>query len=309
MFQVVMRTRNLTAAARLLDVTQPAVSHALKELEAQIGFVLFHRSSGPLRPTPEAEALLPEIERLFAQVGSFRLRVDELRGDTVGHLSVASVPSSAVRLLPSAIAALRASRPGVRVKLLVNTVAEVAGRIKDEAVDLGFVLSPIEHTGIASLPLLDTRIVAYVPAAHPLAQAPVVSADSLAGVATIIPTQQTVPGQLLHSSLDSRTIAALDLMECNNASSALSMVSHGVGVALMDPLSLGAGIPSGVVCRPFEPAVAISVIAIHSRHRALSKAASEFVDHVRRAAQAEVGLLGEVGLYAALPAGAAGRGA
>ena len=291
-----MRTRNLTVAARLLNVTQPAVSHALKELETQIGFTLFHRSHGPVRPTQEAIQLLPDIERLFAQLGSFALRVSELKDDRAGHLTIATVPSLAARVLPRALAAFRNARPRVHFKLLVQTMGDVIGMVKDEIADVGFAFSPIDQIGIASEKLIETRMVAYISSGLPLADRDCVSAPDLAGAAAILPTQQTVPGQVLRRYLDSRDMQAINIVECNNAWAAVSLVREGMGVALMDPLSIGDGLPGSVVCRPFKPFVPVAMMVLHSRHRELSKVASEFMGHVYAAAHDEAKRLSDMGI-------------
>ena len=67
-FNAVMLTGSVSEAARLINVTQPAVSRTLQHAEIQLGFPLFQRAKGRLTPTTEALTLFPHIERLFAQL-------------------------------------------------------------------------------------------------------------------------------------------------------------------------------------------------------------------------------------------------
>jgi DNA-binding transcriptional LysR family regulator len=67
-FNAVMLTGSVSGAARLINVTQPAVSRILQHAELQLGFALFQRTKGRLTPTSEALTLYPHIERLFAQL-------------------------------------------------------------------------------------------------------------------------------------------------------------------------------------------------------------------------------------------------
>jgi len=67
-FNAVMQTGSVSAAARLINVTQPAVSRTLQHAELQMGFALFQRARGRLTPTNEALALFPHIEKLFEQL-------------------------------------------------------------------------------------------------------------------------------------------------------------------------------------------------------------------------------------------------
>ncbi len=67
-FNAIMLTGSVSAAARLINITQPAVSRTLQHAEIQLGFPLFQRAKGRLTPTTEALTLYPHIERLFAQL-------------------------------------------------------------------------------------------------------------------------------------------------------------------------------------------------------------------------------------------------
>jgi molybdenum-dependent DNA-binding transcriptional regulator ModE len=67
-FNAIMLTGSVSAAARLINITQPAVSRTLQHAELQLGFPLFQRAKGRLSPTTEALTLYPHIERLFAQL-------------------------------------------------------------------------------------------------------------------------------------------------------------------------------------------------------------------------------------------------
>src|SRR4051812_49642096 len=64
-FHAIMRTGSVTAAARLLHVTQPAVSAMLKHFENRLQMKLFERAGGRLVPTPEAQALLPDVAGIY----------------------------------------------------------------------------------------------------------------------------------------------------------------------------------------------------------------------------------------------------
>src|SRR5262245_2697359 len=110
-FRLLMRVRNVTEVARLLRISQPAISQALRSLEEDFGFELFARSGGRIIPTAEASAVLPEIERLFTHLSTLTSRVGELRDERAGSLSIATIPTLTNWLLPKAVAALRLERP------------------------------------------------------------------------------------------------------------------------------------------------------------------------------------------------------
>ena len=81
-FYAIMRTGSVTDAARVLNVTQPAVSAALKQFESRLRMKLFERRGGKLQPTSEAKALLPEVKEIFDRL----LAVERFSQDLAGGM-------------------------------------------------------------------------------------------------------------------------------------------------------------------------------------------------------------------------------
>ena len=80
-FNAVMQTGSVSAAARLINVTQPAVSRTLQHAELQLGFALFERARGRLTPTNEAMALFPHVEKLYEQLDEVQHQLFNLGGE------------------------------------------------------------------------------------------------------------------------------------------------------------------------------------------------------------------------------------
>ena len=83
-FHALMHAANMTEAARRLHVSQPAVSTVLKHAESQLGIRLFERTGGRLVPTPEAIALLPDVEGIFERLEALGRSVQGLRDVDAG---------------------------------------------------------------------------------------------------------------------------------------------------------------------------------------------------------------------------------
>ena len=101
---VVESPRPLTAA-ELLDVTQPAVSRTIAELERTLGFSLFERIKGRLAPTPESRLLLAEVERSFIGLDKLRAEAARIRDFGSGSIRMASLAALGSTLVPRAIRA------------------------------------------------------------------------------------------------------------------------------------------------------------------------------------------------------------
>lgn len=88
-FRCVKRVGSTAKAVRALDISQPAVSQSIKPHEAHAGFPLFFRARSRLEPTPEAHALLAEIDLALIGLGAIEHRIRALRNGADGNLSVA----------------------------------------------------------------------------------------------------------------------------------------------------------------------------------------------------------------------------
>ena len=126
-FHAIMRTGSVTGAARVLNVSQPAVSAALKHCESQLKMKLFTRVSGRLQPTAEALAIFPEVAAIFGRVGAINLLTQDLVGGRLGTLSIAASFPIANGFLAKAVATFLADRPKVRVALVEPFLVDSMG--------------------------------------------------------------------------------------------------------------------------------------------------------------------------------------
>ena len=282
-FRLVMRTVNITETARILRISQPAISQTLRNLEQDLGIELFNRGGRRLTPTNEALALLPEVERLFSQLSTLESRANELRDGRAGSLVIATIPTLTHGLIPRACAALRKERPRVKIEIHASAFPELAGLIKQEIVDVGFGYGPIAEYGVAIEPLFQTELVCFVPERHPLAQRKVLCAKDLEGT-TIIALRPTTPiGIMLHEELERQKVQNIDILWTNSGSTAVGLAVQGVGIALVDVMALYAGGKQGVRILPFEPRIPLVLAAVYSRHRPVSRGLVQFVVHIRSA--------------------------
>src|ERR1700754_75544 len=128
-FHAIMQTGSVTGAARLLNVSQPAVSSVLKHCEARAGIKLFERSGGRLRPTPEAVALFPDVSAIYGRLDAMSRLMQDLAGGRLGSVSLAAAFPIANGYLAKAVASFLQERPGIRVALQSLTSPQVIDRV------------------------------------------------------------------------------------------------------------------------------------------------------------------------------------
>jgi DNA-binding transcriptional LysR family regulator len=280
-FRLTMQTRNLTEAARLLGISQPAVSQLLRELENQLGLALFVRVGSRISPTGEAHGLLPEAERLLRQLGTVESRAAELRDTGAGTLLLASMPNVAACIIPQALAGFAVERPRVRVSLNAYVIREVVRQVRQEGADLGFVYAPVEDLGVAAEPILRVGTVCVLPIGHPLAQAVTITAAELEKHTMILLDPINTPGLYLRRQFEDAGIRVRHVLETNLSFAALGMVRAGLGIYITDPVVLLTGLGEGLVVRPVVPSLPVTLVAIYARHRPVPRPAVRFMAHLR----------------------------
>src|ERR1700738_3973066 len=106
-FHAVYLSGSITVAARILHVSQPSVSKALRHTEDGLRFALFRRLKGRLVPTEEAHQLFREVDEVYQRVGSLKRAVKNLRVGGAAHLRLAVLPALGLGVTPMAIAKFR----------------------------------------------------------------------------------------------------------------------------------------------------------------------------------------------------------
>jgi molybdate transport repressor ModE-like protein len=185
--RAVARGGSLSAAARALGLTQPAVSQQMKALELAAGTPLVVRGGRETRLTQAGEALVRHADGILAGLAAAEEEVAAIAGLRAGRVRLVSFPSGTSTLVPAAVAALRAAHPGTEVSLVEAQPPRSVEMLRAGDCDIALAFRyedlpvPAEE-GWADLvvrPLLSDPLVAVVPSGHPLA----VRGESLAGPA------------------------------------------------------------------------------------------------------------------------------
>jgi DNA-binding transcriptional LysR family regulator len=282
--RAVIRHRTTVAAADELALSQPAISNALKAMEAQAGFTLFERINNRLFPTAEAMALYDESEAIFALHARLENRVRDLRESRSGHLSIMSTPPLAYSVIPPTLSGFLSRRPQTRVFFDVRRYEGIIEGVLGSAAELGFALGLSDHPGIAHEVVHTGRMVCVMPPHHPLAARSEISADDLAGFPLIGLERGTRMGEAVRETFAQAGVAFQPTVEVRYCNTACVLASAGVGAAVVDPFSPHQG-GHDLVVRPFTPSTPISAYMLWSEAKPLSNLAKTFRAEVRNASR------------------------
>jgi len=147
-FQAVMETGSMSAAARLIHLTQSAVSRSVANAELHLGYPLFHRAGGRLVPTSEGLALFEESSAIFERLESLKRMASRLKIGEQGIVRIAAIPAVCHKLLPDALARFHRVHPNVTVEVHTVHKKQIAAELISRAVDIGIDYYGITHPGI-----------------------------------------------------------------------------------------------------------------------------------------------------------------
>lgn len=277
-------------AARRLHMTQPSLSRQVRALEREIGVDLFTRTSRGVQLTAAGAELAPQARRVLELVDTAVRRTREVGGGATGHVRLGFVATAAVDILPRALAAHRAQRPGVVVTLAELTTEQQLQALETGDLDVGLGRDMRPVPGLRIERLHREPVVAAMAQDHPLAARASLRLGDLAGWAVVkMPRERArliddlLRGIPQHSGAAAGAPAAV-AQEANQYMTLLALVAAGMGVALV-PDSVRPLRPSGMRYLPLDEPSASTSLMVATRAEPGHPAA----DQLRSVLMAELG--------------------
>lgn len=248
-FSAVMTIGSVTGAGRSLGRSQPAVSKALQDLEAELGYALFDRNGPRVTPTDKAFLLYEEVERSLVGLRSIRQRAQEIGREELQPIHLVATPALASTIAPAALKLVESQGLPEHIHLRSASAEQVVHSVLHRTVSLGLTSLPVGHRGLELHWIGQAPCVAVVRADHPLARATTVSTEDLRDQRLITMSNRYRLRQRIDMALGQDK--PLDVaIETNTSFNAIMAAHAGLGVALVEPIT-ALGMPiEGLVVRP-----------------------------------------------------------
>jgi DNA-binding transcriptional LysR family regulator len=195
-FKAVMDKGTVSAAARALNVSQPAITKSIRLLEQQLNLRLFVRCEGRLVPSLEAKCLIGSVTKAFDDFAIVSELARQLCKADAGNFRIAATFGHSQAFLPEAVSAFSKSHPAVDFRVLTLRPDQIVELVAEHEVDLGVVYQPVDHR-FREIPLCETDVVCVVPRHHRLATFDTVSPSDFSEEKVISYVEQSHTGQLL----------------------------------------------------------------------------------------------------------------
>lgn len=254
-FRAVMQAGTATGAASLLNVTQPAVSQLMTDMESIVGFKLFDRRGGRLAPTANAERLFQEVERCFTGLQHITSFCDQMGQQDGDALVIASIPSIALSLLPQSIGRYLATVKRDFFTLHTRHTNDAIQLVGSQKADIGFGSKSINIPGIHCEKISSHELICVLPISHPLTKKGVITPSDLRGERFVRLAHDEGVGEDSLKLLKLNNVDILVVGSCPMSTAACALVENNVGLSLVEHGAASFFINRKVALRRFTPAI------------------------------------------------------
>jgi DNA-binding transcriptional LysR family regulator len=275
----VAEERHFTRAAAREHVAQPALSQQIRKLEAEVGLALVQRTTRRVAMTQAGELLVERARHVIAEIDAAQAELQVLAGVQSGRLSIGALHTMGPVDLSLLLAAFHRDHPAVELTVREQSSEELAEMLRVDEIDLAFlsVTERIQSRGLTLHRLVTEELVAVLPAGHRLARRRGVHLAELAEDPFISFREGSRPRELLDCAAAEARFAPRIALESNESRRIRSLVSSGLGVAIL-PLSDAVEAGPPVTVTPLvEPALTRDVTLATRAQRRPSPAAQAFL--------------------------------
>lgn len=280
-FAAVFSAGSVTAAARLLDRSQPVVSRQIQDLEHELGFTLFTRTRPQVTLTDQGRQFYEEVHNVLAGLQQLDTRTHEIARGQPRPLRIATTVSLGAALVPVVVGRLERSAPvfGDKMNIDMMRPEQIVKAVADGQADIGVISLPMDLGRCQLHWSGQAPCLVALPRDHPLADRDTVHVAELGEHTVITMSNRSGMRHRLSTALLQKSANAKPRrhIETNTYLNALMLVNAGVGVALIDPFTAAAMAPENTVYKPLDTHVPYMMGVITHRDRVLSDEGQQFI--------------------------------
>jgi LysR family cyn operon transcriptional activator len=281
-FLAVADTRSFTRAAERLNVTQPTLSHQIKQLESRVGTILFERSTKEIELTAAGQLFKPYCERIIKEIESSALAISELEGLMRGTLRMAVFHSFSHSMLPPILCEFALRYPGVHVTARLVPRADMERDLLNAELDFAVAYIADDNDQIAADRLFDEELVLVVGSKHTHAGRQLMPMRELAKLPLVLLTPEFGARQFVDRFFAGNGLRPHVMLEMNAIEPILATIRNS---GLASVLSAGAIVDTGglQIVRLIEPVPKRTVGILWRRNGHRSAAALRMAEIIKAA--------------------------
>lgn len=275
-FQTASHLRNITRAARLLKVSQPNITVAIKKLEAELGILLFDRSQKQLTLTPEGAVFLKRIEVALRTIEDAILEVDDYKQLQKGTIKIGIPPMMGAYLFPKVFSGFRHLHPNLDVLLYEEGSLSIREKLERDELDFGIIIIPASTKNLNVLRMSRSQLMVCVAQDSGLADKYEITPADIATSDLIMMKEGSYLREIVQSKLNELKISPRTVLESGQIVTIKGLVAHKVGIAFL--LDFICENSANIEAIPFSNPIFVDIGLAWKKDRYVSNAAQEFIN-------------------------------
>ncbi|NKX44611.1 LysR family transcriptional regulator [Roseicyclus persicicus] len=253
-------------AAERLDMAQPPLSRQIKQLEEELGAVLFNRGRSAISLTQAGERLLKRGKSILAQMEDTRLEVRRLGQGAEGRLRIGFVGSATFGILPNIIKSFRANYPEVNLSLIPMNNAQLHRALVSRELDVAFARPALQDAEFVTRELQEEKLILALPDVVDTGGRTVARLERLQTHNLILYPEYPRPSyaDFVLNACEAAGFEVPLRVWCMDLQTALSLVSVGEGVCIV-PESVANAPRKGMKFLKIEPEIARTTLSVNYR--------------------------------------------
>lgn len=284
-FVAIAEQGSFTKAAKILYMTQPAVSAQIKALEERLEIQLLERHDKNVLLTEAGELLLSEARKMLTLYEELLDAVNELKGVRRGRLIVGASTIPGEYLLPQLIGSFKRQFPKIEVILRIADTGRVVELLENRYIHLGIIGASVKTENLILEPVLNDELILIAAANHPLAKKKKVQLDDILKAAFILREPGSGTRMVIEEMLAHKHLCLGDMqliMELGSTRAVITAVEAGLGISMVSRLAADEALQ---LQRIKELKVdgwhtKRSLYLAKNQNRYLSHAAEAFIEHI-----------------------------
>ena len=277
---------SFTRAAEMLNMTQPAVTHQIRQLEEELNTRLFDRANNRISLTAAGEAVLTYASRIISLYGELNESVKSLTGDRSGLVTLGASTTIAEYMLPGMLGDFQQEFPDVQIRLRVANTDAVVSMVADNTIDLGVVEGQVDSQLLRIEECQQDELQVLMPSNHPLTKEtsitpsqlvdhPFINREDGSGTRGVIEryfaNHDTDVGQLNR------------LFELGSTEAIKGLVQAGMGVSIVSKATVAKELALGLLAtRPLSPPLMRPLYFVRQRQKFRTQVMDELFQFARQ---------------------------
>jgi DNA-binding transcriptional LysR family regulator len=265
-FRAVMVTGSITRAAARLNVSQPAVSRLVADLEAEIDLKLFVRAGGQIIATEEARSLMEDVDFFFRGLEGVYQAAQDIKEMRKGKVRLAVMPNLSFDAVPEIISLFLKKHQDVKLTMDVLTSPNIANLVASRHFDLGFAQLSDRRPDLKILASYRLKCVCVVAHGHRLAKRESLSPEDFLDEQIVALSQHTLTAHHIRQTFLRSNVELNIKIESQPSFAACALAVKGVGVAIVDTLTAEFFGQNRLAAIPFFPEIPFDFHLFQAAH-------------------------------------------